>query len=842
MISMKNYKDKKERIRLARQLSQESIVLLKNNDNLLPLKKGEKIALFGRTQYDTIIGGSGSGSSYSADILQIDKELERAGLELDLSIKEFYSKVKSQEDEKKQKDSESFEEVMKKLPGLVASGAIYEIFGKYEGPIEEPIPDRKALENSKASIAMIVIGRRSGGEECDRHVKDDYYLTESENNLITVVTSYYKHIIVVFNINGACDMAWMLKYPQIKAALFMGSNGEQGAGALSDLLIGDVSPSAKLSQTMAMSYEDYPSAKYFSEDKEGVIKTYETYGLSAEENGSVGFDISPVTFYKEGIYVGYRYFDTFGKKVMYPFGYGLSYASFQIELWNIYKKNGALYTEVKVTNISDTYSGKEIVQLYITNAEGRLEQPLHQLKGFKKSKELGPRETEIVVIKTELSSLASFDDTENAYILEAGRYFVSVGDCLDRLKPVAQMMVKEELIVESTVGDIGLSKANKGKVQFLSNWGKQADNEVSGELIYINQDDIKTETVAKKAFDFQVNSKQSILQDVRNHNVTIEEFVNQLTVEELAVLCNGYGPGLPFGGAGQEAPSTIQYEDGTDIAYGSHKTAMPGYMNPAMKKYGIVSACYKDGPASVGKVAWPTGMMLGCTFNGALLKEFGNAIGQEAVDGDIQAWLAPGVNIIRNPIQGRAFEYFSEDPFLVGVLGSEIGKGVMEHKNITICPKHFAINEQETYRRGNSKKSIDAVDSIIDARTAREIYLKPFEMIVKAVQPKAIMTSFNKINGIFAAGNKSLCTEILREEWGFQGIVITDWGDMDIVVDGADAVAAGNDVVMPGGPPVIHQVLKGYKEDRVSLTELRTAVAHVTQYLLHVTENEHEKA
>ncbi len=848
---MKDYRLQETKEELARKIAQEAIVLLKNEDNCLPLKEGEQVALFGRTQFDTVIGGGGSGASFSAGTLYIVDELEKAGLILEPQVKQFYAEVRKNEEEQLAGKAASMEEIYKSLPGLVASGAIYELFGKYEAPAEEPVLSEELFEHTSTEKAIIVIGRISGGEECDRHVQNDYYLTDTEQKLIETVTRYYSEIIVVYNVNGACDTSWMLRYPQIKAALFMGSCGEQGAGALADILIGKVSPSARLSQTLAMSYEDYPSAKNFSYDKEGNILTYDSYGLSAVENGSKGFAISPVTVYEEGIYVGYRYFDSFGKEVMYPFGHGLSYAKFQMALQNVEKENGELHITVAVQNVSGEYAAKEVVQLYVTNPEGNLEQPLHQLKAFAKTRCLQSGETEEVLLSIAIRDLASFDESQNAYVLGKGSYVISIGESLTALSEVIRLEVPETIVTECVKADIGILECNRDKFHTLSKVSNDCNAQMTVRGISefektvtsfeekvitftIKEEEIISLSNTEEGYDFTKEAKKSTMQDVSVGKVSVEEFVNQMSVKELAVLCNGYGPGLPFCGVGQDAPSTIQDDDGNDIAYGSHKSAAPGYMNPAIEKYGILSACYKDGPASVGQVAWPTGMMIGCTFNVELAQEFGRAIGQEALDADVQCWLAPGMNIIRNPIEGRAFEYFSEDPYLAGMVGASVSIGAMEHEGLSVCPKHFALNEQETYRRGSEKKNIDAVDSIADARTIREIYLKPFEIVVKMAKPKAIMTSFNKVNGTFAAGNKKLCTDILRREWGYDGIVITDWGDFDSVVDGADAVAAGNDIVMPGGPPVIKQVLKGYEEGRVTLEDLRTAVAHMARYLLYV--------
>lgn len=832
---MRKYESDDRRISLARELAAEAIVLLKNEERCLPLTEKKKIALLGRTQNAAVIGGGGSGASFSENALQAAEEFRKAGLLLEPGMEAFYQEIAIREKAagEDRPDLENMD-----LQGLVNSGIIYEIFGKYNCPQEEPMPEEKLWEDAAAwtDTAVCIIGRAAGGEECDRRVTDDYYLLASETELVRKAAGNFAKVIVVLNVNGPVDTDWVSQFPQIQAVLLEGACGEQGMGALADILTGKVTPSGKLAQTLAKSYEDYPSAGHFSYNKEAEdsILTYGSYGLSAEENGSRGFGKSPVTVYREGIYVGYRYFDSFRKEVMYPFGYGLSYGEFSWECIGAEIKDGRLAVRAVVENESAEYKGKEVLQMYVHAPCGFLEHPYQELKAAEKTRLLQPGEKQEIVLAVELQELASFDEGRNAWILEKGAYSILLGTSSQDTVCIADLTAEEETLVRRLSADIGLHPANRGKLDFLRQETPRSVEKGGNILrLQIRASDFRSRQPSYKGYDFSVPAKKSTLQDVCEGRVSMEMFLNQMTAEELAVLCNGFGPGLPFGGLGKEAPVTIQYEDGTDIAYGSNKNAFPGYMNPALKKYGIYSACYKDGPASVGKTAWPTGMMLSCTFNKELLYEFGSACGYEAEMQGADSWLAPGMNIVRNPIGGRVFEYFSEDPFWTGVCGIQIAKGAMENNEVTVCPKHFALNEQETYRRGSERKNYDAVDSIAEARAVREIYLKPFEMVITEAKPRTVMTSFNKINGVFAGGNKTLCTEILREEWGYEGVVVTDWGDMDAVVDGADAVAAGNDVVMPGGPPVIRQVLEGYKENRVTLDEMKEAAAHLMNFVMH---------
>ena len=846
------YTRKEERLSLAREIAREAIVLLKNEGGVLPLAEGTRVAVFGKAQYDTIIGGGGSGQSHSDHPLQITEELRAAGLVIDEKVDAWYREQKEEKDRAAAEKGADGGFDMSQLEGLVASGLIYELFGRYSAPEEEPVPETL----TGGDTAILVIGRCSGGEECDRRVENDYYLLPSELTLAKVVCSAYEKVILVLNVNGAVDTAWTAALPQIRAILFMGTAGEQGAGALADIVTGMVSPSGKLSQTLACSYEDYPTAKNFSWNKDDPdnIRVYTDYGLTAPASPG-DYEVRPVTVYEEDIYLGYRYFESFQKEVMFPFGYGLSYAEFSMEAENAKIEDGEILLQVKVCNTSERYAGKEVVQVYL-HAESSTgpERPEQELKAFVKTALLQPKEEEVLTLRIPLTELAVFDEDAGAYVIPAGKYELRIGNSSAETKPAARIKVCEEIVtrrIDAETADIGFSKENRGKVK-LKRRGKGSNSgaeEIAGndtpELV-ITAEDVRAKWPEYEPYQFaEVSGKTSEeagekegrvirLQEVAAGTAAMEEFIGQMSVRELAVLCNGYGPGLPFGGIGvKDIPSTIPDENGEDIGYNSHRSAFPGYENPAIRKYGIYSACYKDGPASVGDTAWPTGMMLGCTFSPELLYAFGEACGYEAEQLEVDSWLAPGMNLIRNPIEGRAFEYFSEDPYLAGVCGTQIALGAMENNEVTVCPKHFALNEQETYRRGKTSRKIDAADTIVSARAARELYLKPFEMVITKAKPRTVMTSFNKINGVFAAGNSALNTGILRGEWGYTGVVVTDWGDMDAVVDGADAVAAGNDVVMPGGPPVIAQVLKGYEEGRVSLREMRTAAAHLMNYVMN---------
>ena len=820
---------------LARRIAEESIVLLKNEDHMLPLKEKKEIAFFGRTQIGTLYSGNGSGGANVAGCGTILEECENCGIRPEPLLKGFYEYKINEE-----RVTEEDEFDWTKVSEMVNSGIMYEIFGKYRAPLDEYEVPGTLIDQAaeKTDTALIVIGRNSGGEECDRHLSEDYYLTNSEESLLKEVCSHFTNVVVVLNVNGLIDLSWVRKYANIKSLLFIGIPGEEGASALAGILTGETNPSGKLAVTIAEHYEDYPSADHFSWDKEHLenVLDYESYGLSSEENGSTGFSKSPVSVYWEDIYTGYRYFDTFGKPVLYPFGYGLSYTEFAISDASAEKQNGGIMVTANVKNIGEI-SGKEVIQVYLSKvnpAEG-VERPYQELKGFEKTADLAPGEKEKVKIWIPWRELAVYDEERAAWVIESGDYLLKMGNSSRDTFVKGLICVEKTILAEQCTNCLNITECNNGKIEFLTQKENDAEmasvlniteqnKDVSGQnIIFVTPEDVHDVQENRKCGKETISKAETTVSEREK-----ERNLAELSIKELAALCVGYGPGTPFAAVGDRSdPSTIFDDEGKPMTTNSHPTGYPGYVSPAIEEKGIKSVFYKDGPAGIGGVAWPTEMLIACSFDKKLWQMFGDAVGKECEEQQVNVWLAPAVNLHRNPLCGRNFEYFSEDPYLTGVCACEITKGVQNSRPVIVCPKHFAANEQETFRRGNAGKKVDAVDSILTERSARELYLKPFEMLVREAHIACIMTSFNKINGVFAGGSKDLCTRILREEWGFDGAVVTDWGDMDIVVDGADAVAAGNDIVMPGGPPVIRQILKGYEEGRVTREEMETAAGHL---------------
>lgn len=815
---------------VARKLVEESIVLLKNEENLLPFDKSKEIAILGRAQIGTFYSGNGSGRANITGCATILEACEEKGISPEPLLKGFYTYKSGEE-----KVTEEDEFDWTKVNEAMNSGFMYEIFGKYHAPLEEyEVPEyliRQASE--KTDTAMIVIGRNSGGEECDRHLTDDYDLTKKEIRLLNLANQYFDNIVIALNINGLIDLSWTEKYEHIKGMIFLGIPGEEGASALAGILTGEINPSGKMAVTIAKNYKDYPSADHFSWNKDSLeeILTYKSYGLSEEENGSVGFHKSPVSLYWEDIFAGYRYFDTFGKQVLYPFGYGLSYTSFDLCKNTVEKKKDGIMVCTQVINTGER-AGKEVVQLYLSKQEEKnhLERPHQELKGFEKTSVLEPGRGECLKFLIPWREFAVYDEKNAIWVIESGNYILRLGRSSRDNIPIGIVCTEEKIVMEQCLNRLELAKCNQGKIKFLTKKTYKADtknvskkNEEEKAEVQFNTIYIQPEDICKREIEVMEESMDN------------RQFFSDMSDSELACLCVGYGPGIPFSAVGDTTkPCTIYDETQKPLTSNSHPKGYPGYVSPAMERKGIKSIFYKDGPAGIGGIAWPTEMLIACSFNKKLWYMFGEAVGTECEEQQVDVWLGPAVNLHRNPLGGRNFEYFSEDPYLTGICACEITKGVQEKHSVLVCAKHFAVNEQETFRRGSNKRNVDAVDSILTERAARELYLKPFEMLVRNAEIACIMTSFNKINGTFAGGSKDLCTHILREEWGFDGAVVTDWGDMDVVVDGADAIAAGNDIIMPGGPPVIQQILEGLKDNRVTREEMEKAVSHLMTMLRRV--------
>lgn len=755
----------------------EGMVLVKNEGNLLPIQKGTKIALFGKGTVDYVKGGGGSGDvtvEYSHSLLDgmKDKVL------LYEALNEFY------------KENVKAQYAADIDPGMTA----------------EPEVPEELLEGAKAftDTAIISICRFSG-ERWDRTVEGqadltglykvdkkclaraaevfehgDFYLSDAEAKLVEQVTANFAKVIVVLNVGGVVDTTWFAKNDKIQAALFAWQAGMEGGLAIADILCGEANPSGKLVDTFAEKLSDYPFSDSFHESH-----TYVDY--------------------KEDIYVGYRYFETIpgkAEKVVYPFGYGLSYTTFTIEETDSYIENDILNVILSVKN-TGAVAGKEVVQLYASAPQGKLGKPARELKAFAKTKLLAAGEEEQLELQVDLNALASYDDLgkvqKSAYVLERGTYEFYIGNSIRNVKKLqTEFVLETDRIVEQLISRCVPKKLSE---RMLSD-GRMETLEVclEGERISSVPFSVSEMEAKDKSFDPAEVIGKFTFEDVKEGRASVAELLKQLTLDEKVDLLGGQ-------------PST-----------GLANTCGMGNL----PKYKIPNIMTADGPAGVRiekehqvyTTAFPSAIALASSWNTELLEEVGKAGAVECKMYDFGIWLTPAMNIHRSPLCGRNFEYFSEDPYLTGKMAAAKVRGI-QSEGVVATLKHLAANNKETNRR--------YCDSRVSERALREIYLKGFEIAVKESAPWAVMTSYNPLNGIRTAEHPELLKGILREEWGFDGLVMSDWRNED---DHAYEVPAGNDIRMPHGNG--DRVIAGLEKGTLTEADIDIAVTHVLVMLLKI--------
>ena len=746
----------REHIELSKNAAKEGMVLLKNEEQLLPLAKGTRVALFGKGTFDYVKGGGGSGDVYVAYIRNLYEGLKLQADTVEVLEKPaaFYreyveAQYRAGEEPGMLKEPELSEELVKEARND-SEVAIISI-SRYSGEGW----DRKAFKGEKIQLE----GEGSDMIKKSEAVFDngDFYLTEAEAAMAETVRKYYDKIIVVLNVGGVVDTQWFAEDEKIKSVLMAWQGGIEGGLAAAELLVGKGNPSGKLADTFARELSDYPAADTFHVSQKFVD-------------------------YFEDIYVGYRYFETIpGKadRVVYPFGYGLSYTSFCLEDEKSVVEDGVVTVSVNVTNTGKK-AGKEVIQVYASAPQGKLGKPSKVLAGYQKTRELLPGESQKIFISFELGQIASYDDlgkvAKSAYVLEKGGYDFYVGTSVrEVVKAGETYQVEEDAIVTQLSEKVAPAALEKrlladGSYEELPQRTVPDPDENIFELLTRTSDLYLVP--ADKARDPYVRwhpkTKPQLI-DVANGKLSLDDFVKALPDKELAELLGGQ-------------PNT-----GVANTYGIGN----------LPEYGVPNIMTEDGPAGlrlneetgVATTAWPCATLLACTWNPDVTEAIGDAEGKETKENNICVWLAPAINIHRSPLCGRNFEYYSEDPYLAGKQAAAMVRGVQSN-HIATSVKHFALNNKETNRKDS--------DSRASERAIREIYLKAFEMVVKESQPWTIMSSYNIINGCRSSENRELLTDILRGEWGFKGMVTTDWWTYG---EHYKEVNAGNDLKMAIGFP-----------------------------------------
>ena len=777
---------------LSKEAAEEGMVLLENENQALPLAQGSKAALFGTGSYGTIKGGTGSGDVYNRYTISVYDALTSTYNISNMAwwgeyLKTFEEKKAQAAEEKKDND------YVKYTQGRFGGA---DSFLAIDQALTQSDMDKAKAGGVKTAFYTV---SRVSGEGADRTIgKGDYELSEVEYNNIKLIAKNFDKCVVLLNVGGVVDTKFFSEIEGVDGLVLMSQAGMEGGNALADILTGKTTPSGKLTDTWAKNYSDYPAATTIGDND----------GDNKQED------------YKEGIYVGYRYFDTFNITPAYEFGYGKSYTSFDVEPLTVAADENNVSVTVNVTNTGDTYSGKEVVEVYFSAPDGSIEKPYQELAGFAKTDNLAPGESQKLTVTYKTTEMSSYDEAKAAYVMEDGDYIVRVGDSSRNTKVAGVLTLDKDVVTEQLSNQLTLDKnwkdlSKTGKTPY--SYKDEAAQIKAAARIALPSAKIKTENNASKidekkvttyltadaAKDYKAAENEVVetvdavpantkLIDVYDGKVSMESFVASLDDTQLANLANGI--------SGASTSGDTWGADANSVTGAAGETSQL-YFN----SLGIPNTVEADGPAGIRVTAettdkdgnavynyctaFPIGTLLAQTWNTDLVNRVGKAIGEEMVEIGVTLWLAPGMNIHRDPLCGRNFEYYSEDPALTGYVGSAITAGVQSNKGVGVTIKHYITNNQETNR--------SAVNTSVSERTLREIYLKGFEMVVKSAQPMAIMSSYNKVNGTYACENFDLLTSVPRGEWGFDGMVMTDWGAGNRA--GVDTMMhAGNDLVMPG--------------------------------------------
>lgn len=770
---------------VARKAATEGIVLLKNENNVLPFRTNETVALFGRSQINYYRSGTGSGGAVnSAYVVNALEGLSNKDIILNQELVDAYK---------------AFIEENPFDNG--GGGWAQEPWFQKEMPLSDAFVSSIKETSDKA---VIIIGRTAGEDKDNEALPGGYYLTEDEIKMIDMVTKHFDDVVMVLNVGNIIDMKKINEYEnKIKTILYAWHGGMEGGNALADILVGDVTPSGKLAGTIAKNISDYPSNKNFGDDNRN--------------------------YYEEDIYVGYRYFETFDQEaVLYPFGYGLSYTNFTWELVDEEVTSEEITLKIRVQNKGDI-TGKEVVQVYVEAPQGKLGKPRYELKAFQKTRELLPNDYQHVTITIKKSSLASYDDGgytgfKSAYVLEEGLYKIHFGSHVRDLRVGAVFTQRETVCIEQLSETLAPTRSLKRMVP-----GKLLDNgnyKVTYKEVPRRSIDLEERILSNLPKEVPFKGDLGIqLLDVYNNKFTLDEFISQLTVDELILIVRGEGMSHPL------------VTPGTAAAFGG--------IYDELRYYGIPTACAADGPSGLrmdsGHKAtqMPIGSLLACTWNYPLMETLYTYEGKELYENNVDTLLGPGLNIHRHPLCGRNFEYFSEDPYLTGQFSKAAIIG-MKNGGSEGTLKHYAANDQEKRRHH--------IDAVASERALREIHLKGFEIAVKEANAKSIMTSYNPINGHWAASNYDLNTTILRQEWGYDGMVMTDWWAMmnhNVVADEASRkhssymIRSQNDLYMvfPNFMAKQNAIGDNLKEsiENKSLTigELQRSVKNILSFILN---------
>ena len=814
-----------------RRIAGECMVLLEN-DGVLPLSGPQKVALYGNGARATVKGGTGSGEVNSRYSVSVEQGLEEAGFEI--TTKQWLA-------EQDRVIQEEFGAYMADVHQRAEAMGIPDFFVMFN---EHFIPKALApFQHAEGDLAIYVLGRNSG-EGSDRYAEEgDYELTQAEVALLTALGRSYKKVIVLLNLGGVINAATLKAIPGISAMLLISQSGNMGGHIVADVLLGKSIPSGRLTDTWAEKYMDYPSSATFSHN-----------------NGNWNDE-----YYTDGIFVGYRYFDTFNVKPLYPFGYGLNYTTFTMETLGASADEKQVSVTVKVTN-TGAFSGREVVQVYGSAPRAGLEKPMQVLCGFGKTRLLQPGQSQELKVSFDLTNLESYDPAKAAYVLEAGEYVIRVG-VNSRNTHVAALVRLDETVETKKVRNIcpldeEFEEISCAGVECWKPENEDAEKAVAP-VFAISAAKVPTVTIEyagePEPFAPAGTDHMITLEEVRDGKYTMEQLVSQLSVEEMAEWCVGAArdnenvigsASKAVPGAAGETSLALAYRGVRDMINADGPAGLrllahfrvnaQGELLPGGSAIGGMAEDFA--PKQEGDVdyyqyctAIPIAWLLASSWDLELIEKCGDIVGAEMETFGVRVWLAPGMNIHRNPLCGRNFEYYSEDPLLSGLCAAADVRGVQKHPGVGTSIKHYFANNQEDNRM--------YCNAHIKERAIREIYLRNFGVCIEASQPMTIMTSYNLINGIHAANCYDSITCYAREECGFQGYVMTDWFTSNAKVSGALAkpnpkyscsssplcIYAGNDVQMPGSEGNIEDIITAVKDGSLKLGYLQRCAAKLLE-------------
>ena len=792
-----------ENARASYEAALEGIVLLEN-DGTLPLAPG-KVALYGAGAGMTIKGGTGSGEVNERHAVSILEGMESAGFTVTTRrwIDAYAGEYRKGEEEY----AAMFRRRMMKFDSVNMMGS------PYQYPFGQPVTVRD-IKDSDTDTCIYVVARQAG-ESADRRLeRHEYSLSEEEKANLAMCAANYEKMIVVVNVGSVFDMSFLDEITGIGAVVYYAQQGMKGGSAFADLICGKVSPSAKTVDTWPKKYEDIPFAMEYSY----------LNGNTDEE------------YYREGIYVGYRYFDTFDVEPRYPFGYGLSYTSFSIEPGRAGADGTKVTLPVKVTNTGDTYTGKEVIQLYVSCPQAEQAKEYQKLAAFAKTGALKPGESEVVSLTFDMRDLASYREDDAAFVLEKGDYILRCGNSSRDTSFAAVIVLDEDAVTERCTNICpGTDTVQEITPPLTSDTGEEQDADL--ERILIKAEDIRTEQ-----HHYSVPETYS--------SPETDAILNVLTDGELCDVVSGAGA---TGGGPKffDAPGSAGYTTGKLLDKGLPNVCLAD--GPAGLRLQRTSAVSRSGrlkgvepmisfmnyfPGIMKSVmlgnpekrpcvyqfatSFPTGLALAQSWNTDLVEQTGRAVGKEMERYGVTYWLAPGMNIHRNPLCGRNFEYYSEDPYLSGRMAAAMSRGVQSRRGCYVTIKHFCCNNQEDNR--------NRMSSNVNERALREIYLRGFQIALREGGAKAVMSSYNKVNGVYTNNSYDLLTKVLRNEWGFDGLVMTDWFATGKGLGShSAAIEAGNDLIMPGGNGVSRELRRELRAGQLDRAALIRCAANVVR-------------